>query len=120
MISGLSTTQDELQMLQKEFMRINKDKSGTINIHELQTMTRGEVHEMYDIDWAKVIKECDQSGDGVIDFQEFITACISRKAITNKDTIKAAFKILDTNKDGQISLDDFDAIFCSYGGAKMN
>lgn len=31
-----------------------------------------------------------------------------------------AFKLLDTNKDGQISLDDFDDLFNSYGGAKMD
>ena len=31
-----------------------------------------------------------------------------------------AFKLLDTNKDGQISLDDFDDLFNSYGGARMD
>ena len=55
---------------------------------------------MYDVNWNQVIKECDQNGDGTIDFQEFLTACISRKAITNKEDIRAAFQILDTNKDG--------------------
>ena len=31
-----------------------------------------------------------------------------------------AFKILDTNKDGKISLEDFDNMFNSYGGTKMD
>lgn len=101
-------------------MRIDKDKSGTIGKHELETMTHSSLKNMYNIDWDRIIQECDQSGDGVIDFQEFISACISRKAITNKENIKVAFQILDTNKDGQISLDDFDDLFCSYGGAKMD
>ena len=30
-----------------------------------------------------------------------------------------AFELLDTNGDGQISLEDFDELFNSYGGAKM-
>ena len=34
--------------------------------------------------------------------------------------MKIAFRILDTNKDGTISLDDFDDLFNSYGGAKMD
>ena len=31
-----------------------------------------------------------------------------------------AFRLLDTNKDGVISLDDFDDLFNSYGGAKVD
>ena len=38
----------------------------------------------------------------------------------SRDDVKQAFKILDTNKDGTISLDDFEELFNSYGGAKMD
>jgi Ca2+-binding EF-hand superfamily protein len=48
-----------------------------------------------------------------------MSACIDRKVLRNEDDVKIAFKILDTNKDGTISLDDFDDLFNSYGGAKM-
>jgi Ca2+-binding EF-hand superfamily protein len=34
--------------------------------------------------------------------------------------VKKAFKMIDTNGDGVISLDDFNNLFNSYGGAKMN
>lgn len=47
-------------------------------------------------------------------------ACIDRKVLKNKEDIKTAFRILDTNKDGTISLEDFDDLFSSYGGAGMN
>jgi calcium-dependent protein kinase len=87
--------------LQKEFIRINKDKSGSINKHELETMTHSDLKNN---DWGKIIAECDHSGTGVIDFQEFITACINRKKLTNKEEVKTAFKILDYNGDGKISL----------------
>jgi len=36
----------------------------------------------------------------VIDFQEFISACIDRKVLKNQGDVKMAFKLLDTNKDG--------------------
>jgi Ca2+-binding EF-hand superfamily protein len=38
----------------------------------------------------------------------------------NQEDVKKAFKMLDTNGDGVISLDDFNNLFNSYGGAKMN
>ena len=38
----------------------------------------------------------------------------------DRDDVKIAFNILDAGGDGQISIQDFNDIFCSYGGAKMN
>ena len=66
-------------------MRLDKNKDGTIDKEELKAMAHSSLDKMYDVDWDKIIKECDQTGNGVLDFQEFISACISRKAITNKD-----------------------------------
>ena len=83
-------------------------------------MTSDKLIQRYDIDWDAVITECDYNNDGVIDFQEFISACIDRKVLSNKQDVKIAFRILDTNKDGTISLEDFDDLFNSYGGAKMD
>lgn len=34
--------------------------------------------------------------------------------------MKIAFQILDYNNDGKISIEDFNDIFCSYTGQKMN
>ena len=56
----------------------------------------------------------------MIDFQEFMSACINRQRITSAENVKVAFQILDYNNDGQISIEDFNDIFCSYSGNKMN
>ena len=81
MISGLSATQEELDILQKEFLRLDKDKNGTLNKWELEQMTSSKLCQKYNIDWDDVIRECDYNNDGVIDFQEFISACIDRKVL---------------------------------------
>ncbi len=62
---------------------MDRDKSGTIDKQELEEMTHASLNKMYNIDWGKIIDECDDNGDGVIDFQEFMSACINRKAISN-------------------------------------
>lgn len=49
-----------------------------------------------------------------------MSACIDRSCLKQSDTVQQAFTILDTNKDGTISLDDFEDLFNSYGGAKMD
>lgn len=83
-------------------------------------MTHASLNKTYNVNWDTIIEECDQNGDGQIDFQEFMSACINRKALMNQGDVKIAFNILDENNDGQISLEDFNDIFCSYGGAKMD
>ena len=83
-------------------------------------MTNSKLCQSYELDWDDIITACDYNGDGVIDFQEFISACIDRKVLNNKQDVKVAFRILDTNKDGTITLEDFDDLFNSYGGSKMD
>ena len=74
-------------------------------------------------DWNQIIEECDQNGDGVIDFQEFVSVCLDRKALTQKNELRKAFSIIDTNQDGKVTLDDFQELFNSYdryGGQKID
>ena len=91
-----------------------------MNKWELEQMTHSKLCKSYELDWDDIIQACDYNGDGVIDFQEFISACIDRKVLSNKSDVKVAFRILDTNKDGTITLEDFDDLFNSYGGSKMD
>ena len=83
-------------------------------------MTSSTLTKNIDMEWDQIIEECDFNNDGVIDFQEFMSACIDRQVLEKEDDLKVVFRLLDTNKDGVISLDDFDDLFNSYGGAKMD
>jgi calcium-dependent protein kinase len=83
-------------------------------------MTNCKWCRSYDIDWTDIITSTDANGDGEIDFQEFMSACVDRKCLVNKEEVKQAFSILDTNKDGTLTIDDFNDVFNSYCGAKMD
>ena len=78
LISGLNTSQEELEILQKEFLRLDKNKDGTLDIDELKNMTSSKLLSKYNINWQEVLKSCDYNNDGVIDFQEFLSATIDR------------------------------------------
>ena len=47
-------------------------------------MTNAKLKAKYNIDWDEIIDQCDYNKDGVIDFQEFISACIDRKVLHNQ------------------------------------
>ena len=53
-----------------------------------------------------IIKEVDNDGDGVINFQEFLQASLNKKAHFNSKNVKALFKFLDTNGDGVITMEE--------------
>ena len=101
-------------------MRIDKDNSGTLTKWELEEMTSSKLSMGGNVDWQEIIAECDTNHDGVIDFQEFMSACIDRRVLENKSDLLIAFKILDANSDNKISIEDFDDLFSSYGGAKTD
>lgn len=83
-------------------------------------MTNKRLSILYNLNWDEIIEECDQNGNDGIDYQEFISACIDRKVLLNQEDVLKAFRMLDYNNDGVISLDDFENLFNSYGGARMN
>ena len=55
--------------------------------------------------------ECDENGDGRIQFEEFVTLLTNIGAETNEQENRVGFDEVDTDKDGSISFDEFVAWF---------
>ena len=54
-------------------------------------MTHSKIKQKYNLDWDQIIEQCDYNGDGVIDFEEFITACIDSSVLNNSKNVEMAF-----------------------------
>jgi len=42
--------------MQKEFLRLDTDKSGTLTKEELEKMTNSKIKKRYELDWDEIIK----------------------------------------------------------------
>ena len=90
---------------------MDKEKTGTLKLEDIKRISSEELGDKYqnigNLDWAEILEGCDLNNDGVIDFQDFISVCIDRKALVYNSYIEKAFKIIDCNGDGVLDRDDF-------------
>lgn len=65
-------------------------------------------------EYTDLMKSLDKDGDGYIDYTEFITGAINTSTILNMENLTAAFKILDADDSGHISLEELREAFDSH------
>jgi len=59
-----------------------------------------------DPDWERVIHAIDINKDGLIDYDEFMTAAADRLKLLTQWNLEAAFKVLDVNGDGEVTAEE--------------
>ena len=66
-------------------------------------------------DYVELMKSLDRDGNGSIDYTEFITGAIDKATLLNVDNLTAAFKLLDADNSGTISIEELKSAFDSHG-----
>ena len=56
----------------------------------------------------------DVDHNGRLDYNEFISACLSKSASNNRDYLKFAFDYFDINQDGKISKEELHIVLKAY------
>jgi len=60
----------------------------------------------------------DKNGDGVVSYDEFITAAVDKVALLNQKNIMSAFQLIDTDNSGTITIDELKGAFETDGHEK--
>lgn len=69
LVSGLCASKQEIDELQKEFLRLDKQKTGTLKLEDLKKELHSRFGDRYEnMDWLQILEGCDLNNDGVIDF----------------------------------------------------
>lgn len=114
-MSGLKAQADELERIQKLFESLDKDADGKLGKDELK---KGFANSL-DLsaggdDFDALLDAMDLDQDGLIDYQEFMQATISRQTVMNDQNLDEAFNLMDLNGDGNISKEELEEVFSAH------
>jgi calcium-dependent protein kinase len=104
-IASNLTASQQIEELRKAFVKIDKNGDGHLSPLELklgyQNITLSSA-----IGLADILKNCDSDLNGMIDYNEFITATINWQKQLSQQILESAFKAYDRDKNGTISVNE--------------
>lgn len=80
--------------------RLSKDEllSGFYNCSYFNNYSELEISHLFD--------ELDRNKNGYVDYEEFLSACISQNDLLTKNNLKMAFDYFDTDSSGKLSVEE--------------
>ena len=116
-LKNLNFSEKELQKLYKNFSKIDKDKSGSLEPEEFFDIPELANNPLV----RRVISVLDKNKDGSISFLEFVQGLNSLSAgAANEEKMKFAFQIYDINGDGYISNGELFTVLKMMVGNNLN
>ena len=103
----LDVPEEKLAEYKEAFDMFDKKNKGTITIGDITKIMRNFGYPLSKEEARSMISNVDASGDGEVDFEEFVM--LMEKQINNlgEDPVLLAFRDLDKNDDGKITNHEF-------------
>lgn len=105
---NLKATSEELEELKNMFFKLDTSKDGKLSIEEIKDGMDNiaGIFKGSKTEYQSLMNAMDKDGNGIIDYQEFITAAIDKAALLNKNNLMSAFKMLDQDNSGMITMEE--------------
>jgi calcium-dependent protein kinase len=98
---------------------MDKDNDGRINSQDLHQALKQVSATIDEEEMSELFQVSDMSGQGVIDYEEFIAAMLdSNRVAKRRDAVRRSFEQLDRDGDGYISVEDLAQVRVAAGTAE--
>mmetsp|Transcript_117545 Transcript_117545/g.333109 ORF Transcript_117545/g.333109 Transcript_117545/m.333109 type:complete len:569 (-) Transcript_117545:138-1844(-) len=98
-----SLTSDQRQLVNAEFLKIDKDKQGTISMYELKQVLQ-ETVRIDNEEVQRIFSALDYNHNEQIDYSDFLAAMMSSRIVMHEGLLEQAFKRFDVDMSGEISV----------------
>ncbi|CAD8047903.1 unnamed protein product [Paramecium primaurelia] len=107
-------TKEEKEELLKTFQSLDKNSDGVLTKKELlegymRIMPESEAILQVD----QIMQSVDKNQSGIIDYSEFVMATINRKTALTQERLEQAFKVIDKDNSGTITIEELKQMFQS-------
>ncbi|GIM09705.1 hypothetical protein Vretimale_13530 [Volvox reticuliferus] len=96
----------EITGLRALFMEMDSDGSGSITVEELRQALRRKGTLIPAEELERIMAQADISGDGVLDYEEFLAATMNLAKLESQENLYMAFKFFDTDDSGYITREE--------------
>lgn len=103
---------DHRNAAERCFRFLDSSCDGRLGVEELKDAIRKFLPtcELADEDVDELFDEIDESGDGSLDFREFLTVSLNSTKTLSQDRLLAVFKTFDADGGGTVTLDEIEKV----------
>ncbi|WAR19538.1 CALM-like protein [Mya arenaria] len=117
----LDLNEDTVKAIRDVFTVLDQDKSGSLDVGELETAMRQMGVECTHSEIVELITQIDKDGNGTVEFYEFSRMVAEKLQAGDPETeLKEAFAVFDKNGDGKVSSEEIRVVVESLGGKMTN
>lgn len=101
------------------WLSVDTDNSGTLTLDEMnKAVMRLDVSDMTRAGMIKIICHLDPTGSGIVEYTEFLAACLNKQQYMQEQVCRAAFVRLDFDCDGIVSRKDLGRLLSDKDGMR--
>ena len=115
----LDIPEDKLHEYKEAFVMFDRNKKGTLSIGDITKIMKNFGYPMTKEEARSMISHVDASGDGEVDFEEFVMLMEKQVHNLGDDPVLMAFRDFDKNDDGKITNHEFRYILTHVGENKF-
>ena len=111
----LDVPEEKVAEYKEAFDMFDRNKKGTVSIGDLTKIMKNFGYPMSKEEARSMISHVDASGDGEVDFEEFVMLMEKQVHNLGDDPVVNAFRDFDKNDDGKITNHEFRYILTHVG-----